>query len=66
MALRWVQVGAFSGLAATVAYPTLIFVPLPIPLIVTIACVFAVSLSIASLGLYHLLSGDPIVLAGGR
>lgn len=55
MTLRWVQVGAFCGLAATVAYPTLILAPLPIPLIVAVACIFGLCLGAASLGLYHLL-----------
>ena len=51
----WVRIGIFAGLAASVIYPLMIFVPLPKKLTVVFASLFGPSLMLASLGLYHFL-----------
>jgi hypothetical protein len=52
---KWVVVGAITGLLAAVIYPLMIFVSMPEHLLITLAAAFGPLLSIASLGLYHLL-----------
>ena len=56
MTRSWVRVGAFSGLAASVAYPVAVFLPLPLTAIVILASVFGVGISLAAIGLYFLLA----------
>ena len=50
---RWIRVGAFAGLAASLAYPTLLLAPMPLALTATVACIFGVSLGLAAGGTYH-------------
>jgi len=52
---QWVRVGAITGLITAVVYPIMIFVPLPSPITLTLACAFGPLLMVASLGLYQLL-----------
>jgi len=52
----WIRVGAFSGLAASIAYPAAVFLPLPLAAIVVLATVFGVGVSLAAIGLYFLLA----------
>ena len=52
----WIRVGAIAGLVASVAYPTLILAPLPLPMVAFLVCLFGVSLSIAAIGGYHFIA----------
>jgi len=53
---RWTRVGFVFGLSACTSYPVLLLVPMNAPLTVAVACTFGLSLSVASIGLYHLLA----------
>ncbi|MBI3587493.1 MAG: hypothetical protein HY088_10220 [Ignavibacteriales bacterium] len=52
---EWIKVGVITGLAASIIYPVMIFVPLPKAVAVVLLCSFGPLLSIACVGLYHLL-----------
>lgn len=52
---RWVRIGFAFGLSACTTYPLLLFLPMNTPLTVAVACTFGLSLSAASIGLYHFL-----------
>jgi hypothetical protein len=56
MTRRWIRLGAVSGVVASLSYPALILVPLPLPAVAAIACLFGVSLSVAAVGGYHLIA----------
>jgi hypothetical protein len=49
----WIRVGAFAGLVASLSYPALLLIPLPLVGVVTLASLFGLSLSIAALGGYY-------------
>ncbi len=51
--LRWVQLAIVLGIATSVVYPSLIFLPLPKLLTITFAALVGPFLGLASLGLYH-------------
>ena len=54
---RWVHVGIGAGLWATVAYPVMVFVPLPTrTLTVALAASFGPALAFASVGLHRFLA----------
>src|SRR5574341_853136 len=53
--LRWVQVAIGLGIATSVVYPSLIFLPLPQLLTVSLAAAVVPLLGIASIGLYRFL-----------
>lgn len=53
--LRWVQVAIGLGIATSVVYPSLIFLPLPQLLTVSLAAAVGPLLGIASIGLYRFL-----------
>jgi hypothetical protein len=53
---RWVKTGIVSGLLATITYPLLIAVPMPLVLTVVLAAAFGPLLSVASVALYHFMS----------
>lgn len=55
---RWVTVGVASGLLATVVYPSLIFVQMPLVLTVALAAAFGPLLAVASMGLYHFMAAS--------
>jgi hypothetical protein len=52
---RWVRVAAFCGLYACIAYPVMVFVPMPLALQLIIGGMFGPALGIASVGLLYLL-----------
>lgn len=54
----WVTVGVASGLLATVVYPLLIFVPMPLVLTVALSAAFGPLLAVASMGLYHFMAAS--------
>jgi hypothetical protein len=53
---RWVRPSVLVGLLACVAYVLVLFLPGPIQLIGFIAFVFAVSLTVASIGVYYVIA----------
>lgn len=53
--LRWVQLAIGLGIATSVVYPSLIFLPLPQLLTVSLAAAVGPLLGIASIGLYRFL-----------
>lgn len=53
--LRWVRVGIFGGLCASVLYPVLLFVPLPLSMTAAVACLLGPAIGIGSLGLQRLI-----------
>lgn len=52
----WVRVGAVAGLVAAVAYPALLLIPLPLPGVALLVCLFGASLSLAAVGGYHFIA----------
>ncbi|MCP4605690.1 MAG: hypothetical protein GY847_35085 [Proteobacteria bacterium] len=58
MTRSWIVIGAVAGMIAALAYPTIVFIPLPLIAVVGIASVCGLSISIASVGLYHLIALD--------
>ncbi len=58
LVLRWIRVGAVSGVATCVVYPSLIFIPLPDRVGAALAAAWGPLLGIASLGLCKLLQID--------
>ncbi len=55
LTLTWIKLGAFAGILACVIYPLMIAVEMPRLLTVACAAAFGPLLSLASVGLYHLL-----------
>ncbi len=55
LTLTWIKLGAIAGILACVIYPLMIAVEMPRLLTVACAVAFGPLLSLASLGLYHLL-----------
>jgi hypothetical protein len=53
--LTWIKLGAIAGILACVIYPLMIAVEMPTLLTVACAAAFGPLLSLASVGLYHLL-----------
>ncbi|MBD3180581.1 MAG: hypothetical protein GF417_13945 [Candidatus Latescibacteria bacterium] len=56
--LNWIKIGIVSGLATSVIYPSLIFVPLPSLIQVFFIMAFGPALSLASAGIYFYLKLD--------
>jgi hypothetical protein len=52
---QWVRTGIYTGLAVSVVYPLMIFVPLPKKITIILASLFGPLLMTASLGLYYFL-----------
>jgi hypothetical protein len=55
LTLTWIKLGAIAGIIACVIYPLMIAVEMPRLLTVACAAAFGPLLSLASVGLYHLL-----------
>lgn len=55
LSLTWIKLGAIAGILACVIYPLMIAVEMPRLLTVACAAAFGPLLSLASVGLYHLL-----------
>ena len=55
LTLTWIKLGALAGIIACVIYPLMIAVEMPRLLTVACAAAFGPLLSLASVGLYHLL-----------
>jgi hypothetical protein len=55
LTLTWIKLGAIAGIIACVIYPLMIAVEMPTQLTVFCAAAFGPLLSLASVGLYHLL-----------
>ena len=55
MSLTWIKLGAIAGIIACVIYPLMVAVEMPRLLTVACAAAFGPLLSLASVGLYHLL-----------
>ena len=55
LSLSWIKLGAISGIVACIIYPLMIAVEMPRLLTVLCAAAFGPLLSLASVGLYHLL-----------
>jgi hypothetical protein len=53
--LRWIRLAIGLGIATSVVYPSLIFLPLPQLLTITFAAAVGPLLGFASIGLYHFL-----------
>ena len=53
--MTWIKLGISAGLAVSVIYPLMIFVPLPKKLTIVFASLFGPLLMLASLGLYYFL-----------
>lgn len=53
--LRWIRLAIGLGIATSVAYPSLIFLPLPQLLTIVVAAAVGPLLGLASLGLYRFL-----------
>ncbi len=51
---RWIQSGALAGVWACVAYPTAVFVPLPLRASAALAASFGPALGVGSVGLWRL------------
>jgi len=56
MIRTWIRLGAVSGIVASLSYPTLILVPLPLPAVAAVAALFGMSLGIAAVGGYQLIA----------
>lgn len=54
-AIRWIQAGIAGGLCASVFYPIALFVPLPLPLTVTVAAFLGPAIGVGSMGLRYLI-----------
>jgi hypothetical protein len=54
----WVKVGVVAGFLATIAYPLLIMVSMPLTLTVILAGAFGPLLSVASMGLYNFMTAN--------
>jgi hypothetical protein len=55
LAFAWIKLGALTGIIACIIYPLMIAVEMPKQLTVACAAAFGPLLSLASVGLYHLL-----------
>lgn len=55
LTLTWIKLGAIAGIIACVIYPLMIAVEMPTQLTVVCAAAFGPLLSLASVGIYHLL-----------
>lgn len=55
LVLSWIKFGIGTGLATCLIYPTIVFVPLPLPLTATLIAAFGPLLAIASIGLSYAL-----------
>src|SRR3990172_8130676 len=53
--LRWIQLAIGLGIATSVVYPSLILIPMPQLLTITLAAAIGPLLGLASIGLYHFL-----------
>ncbi len=53
MTRTWIRTAAVAGMVASLSYPALLLIPLPLGGVVALAALFGISLSIAALGGYH-------------
>ena len=60
----WIRIGIYAGLAVSVIYPVMIFVPLPKKITVVFASLFGPLLLVASLGLYFFLKAYRKTITG--
>ncbi len=51
----WIRIGIVAGIVACIAYPAMVFIPMPRRLTVLVASSFGPALALASVGPYHFL-----------
>jgi hypothetical protein len=61
----WVKTGVVFGFAVTIIYPSMLFIPFPVQITLFFAFLFAISLAIASIGLYKFLCFNRKTVSAG-
>jgi len=60
----WIRIGVYAGLAVSVIYPLMIFVPFSKKITIIFACLFGPLFMVASLGLYYFLKAHRKTVTG--